>query len=203
MFMSWRKRAELCPLLASQVAVACSSAVPERLAFKVASGWCSVTAVRRPRLTVRPISPLLERPWGCGARDACEARRSIADTQHALFHERGAEMRKEEQQYVEVDWGKSFSWPMAHCGVHVFSSLTVTYDFIEYLVRLILAELHGVGGSMHPVDAERHSAGGHSAHVPPQFSSILSHTMPLPSTSNPTVAASPAWCHALVCLNAC
>ena len=91
---------------------------------------------------------------------------------------------------------------MAHCTVNVFSLLTTTYDFIEYLVRLILAELHGLGGSMHPVDAERHSAGGHSAQVPPPFSLMLSHTMPLPSTSNLTVAASPAWCHASVCLNA-
>ena len=107
MFMSWRKRAELCPLLASQVAVACFSAVPERLAFKVGSGWCSVTAVRRPRLTVKPINPLIAHPWWCDARDACEAQCSIADTQHALFQrERCANEKEEQQQYVEVDWGK-------------------------------------------------------------------------------------------------
>ncbi len=34
---------------------------------------------------------------------------------------------------------------MAHgtSTVNVFSFLRMTYDFIEYLVRLILAELHG------------------------------------------------------------
>lgn len=140
MFMSWRKRAELCPLLASQVSVACFSAVPERLAFKVGSGWCSVTAVRRPRLTVRPITPLLERPWWCGARDACEARCSIADTQHAQFHERGAEMRRRSSgMYL----GKVFSMAHGTSTVNVFSFPRMAYDFIEYPVRLILAELHG------------------------------------------------------------
>ena len=141
MFMSWRKRAELCPLLASQVSVACFSAVPERLAFKVGSGWCSVTAVRRPRLTVRPINPLLGRPWWCGARDACEAPRSIADTQHPQFHERGAEMRR---RTSGMYFRKGFFHGPWHIPLfNVFSFLKMAYEFIEYLVRLILAELHG------------------------------------------------------------
>ena len=119
MFMSWRKRAELCPLLASQVSVACFSAVPERLAFKVGSGWCSVTAVRRPRLTVKPINPLLGRPWWCGARDACEAPRSIADTQHPQFHERGAEMRRRSSGMYVLS-KRFLLWSMAHPTVNVF-----------------------------------------------------------------------------------
>ena len=107
----------------------------------------------------------------------------------------------EEQQYVDGKGRRFFSMDHGTLTVNVFSLLNMTYDFIEDPVRLILAELHGVGGSLHPVDAERHSAGGHSTQVTLQSSLMLSHTMPHPSTCNPTVAASPAWCHALVCLN--
>ena len=47
---------------------------------------------------------------------------------------------KKEQQYV---LGKGLSMAHGTLTVNVFSFPRMTYDFIEYLVRLILAELHG------------------------------------------------------------